>query len=118
MQPALLVERVFVSLYIFSQQNSRYLLRIYKVCYGDLPIYYFLTHFPKIDTNKANLVWEKYNPNFPYIDPHIAISFPVDSPRGTENLIIHMVWSSASDRILDALEYSQESMPEVGILAT
>ena len=61
-------------------------------------MYYFLAHFPKIDFTQINEIRSKYDPNKSYIDPHIAVVFPVDSTFGESNLIDHIqsITNSAS----------------------
>lgn len=53
-------------------------------------MYYFLCHFPKIEYSKINEIRSTFDPNSNYIDPHIAVVFPVDSAIGEENLITHI----------------------------
>jgi len=53
-------------------------------------MYYFLAYFPKIDFSQINEIRSKYDSNKPYIDPHIAVVFPVDSTIGESNLIDHI----------------------------
>jgi 2'-5' RNA ligase len=53
-------------------------------------MYYFLAYFPKIDFSQINKIRSKYDPNFSYIDPHIAVVFPVDSTIGESNLLDHI----------------------------
>lgn len=53
-------------------------------------MYYFLAHFPKIDNGQINEIRNKYDPNKSYIDPHIAVVFPVDSTIGESYLIDHI----------------------------
>lgn len=55
-----------------------------------LIMYYFLAHFPKIDYSQINIIRKKYDPNYSFIDPHIAIVFPVDASIGEEKLIDHI----------------------------
>lgn len=59
-------------------------------------MYYYLAHFPKIDPSKINQIRSVYDPNFPYVDPHIAIIFPLDSSIGESDLINHV--TSALDK--------------------
>jgi 2'-5' RNA ligase len=53
-------------------------------------MYYFLCHFPKIEYSQINEIRDKFNANSKFIDPHIAVVFPVDSAIGEENLISHI----------------------------
>lgn len=53
-------------------------------------MYYFLAHFPKIDYSQINEIRKKYDPNYSYIDPHIALVFPIDSSFGEQKLINHI----------------------------
>lgn len=60
-------------------------------------MYYFLCHFPKIEYSQINEIRNKFDANSKFIDPHIAVVFPVDSAIGEENLISHI--SSAVKKI-------------------
>ena len=51
---------------------------------------YFLAHIPKVDFTQINEIRKKFDPNFRYIDPHIAVVFPVDSTIGESYLIDHI----------------------------
>ncbi len=53
-------------------------------------MYYFLCHFPKIEYSQINEIRDKFDANRKFIDPHIAVVFPVDSAIGEENLISHI----------------------------
>jgi len=53
-------------------------------------MYYFLAFFPKIDFTQINVLRRKYDPNFAFIDPHVAVFFPVDASIGEGNLISHI----------------------------
>jgi 2'-5' RNA ligase len=73
-------------------------------------MYYFLAHFPKIDFTQINKIREAYDPNSKYIDPHIAVVFPVSSEVGEENLIAHfgsiLIGTSSFPITLQGLEKS------------
>lgn len=53
-------------------------------------MYYFLCHFPKIEYSQINEIRNKFDANSKFIDPHIAVVFPVDAAIGEENLITHI----------------------------
>lgn len=53
-------------------------------------MYYFLAQFPKIEFTQINEIRSKYDTNYSYIDPHIAVVFPVDSSIGESKLIDHI----------------------------
>jgi len=53
-------------------------------------MYYFLAYFPKINFTQINEVRSKYDPNYPYINPHIALVFPVEATIGESHLIDHI----------------------------
>jgi 2'-5' RNA ligase len=53
-------------------------------------MYYYLAYFPKIDYSQINIIREKYDPNYSFVDPHIAVVFPLDSSIGEQELNDHI----------------------------
>ena len=53
-------------------------------------MYHFLAHIPNIDFANINKVREKFDPNFKYLDPHIAVLFPIDDSISEPMLIDHI----------------------------
>ena len=52
---------------------------------------YALVHFPKIDTERINLLRKRYDPQVNLIEPHITLMFPVPEGIGENNLVNHVV---------------------------
>lgn len=64
-------------------------------------MYYFLAHVPNIDFTNINKVRERYDPNYKFLDPHIAVVFPVDNSISEQTLITHIQNTLITEKSFD-----------------